>query len=114
MSNQFFHNHFKTNSPQNQQNWNEWVLDSTNQNDGSNHGIIRGHVLPHQPGKEKLPVGYLIAVIILCIIIVVQIIVLLGILQPSSSAHMIDPNEASYFSSIIESNETVEMEKEIL
>lgn len=110
MSDQSFYNQFNTNSPQDQQKWNEWVFNNMNQGSGPIAGSNQGSFPTGQPVKEKLPVGYLIAVILLSIIIVVQIIFLVRILRSSSSAHSTNPNEVSYISSVMEYNEFIEAE----
>lgn len=101
MSDQSFYNQFNTNSPQDQQKWNEWVFNNMNQ--GSNQGPS----LTGQPAKEKLPVGYLIAVIILSVIIVIQIVFLVRLLRPASGAHSFNTNE---FSAVVADYEFIETE----
>ena len=107
MSDQSFYNQFNTNSPQDQQKWNEWVFNNMNQGSNPIPGSNQGPSLVGQPVKEKLPIGYIIAVIILSVIIVIQIVFLVRLLKPASGAHSFNTNE---FTAVAADNEFIEEE----
>lgn len=95
MSDQFSFNQFNTNPSQNQEKWNEWVFSDMDQNSGPIPGSTPEKTQVEPTAKEKVPVGYLIAVIILTVIIVVQIIILVGLLRPAPGTSSFNTNEVS-------------------
>ena len=105
MSDQFSFNQFNTNSPQNQEKWNEWVFSNMDQSQGPIPGNGLDHTQFDPPVKEKVPVGYLIAVIMLTVIIVVQIIILVGLLRPASRTSSFNTNEVSVVTACSEFHE---------
>ena len=105
MSDQFSYNQFNPSSSEDQKKWNEWVLGNMDQSGGSIPGNGLDHTQFVPPAKEKVPVGYLIAVILLTVIIVVQIIILVGLLRPASKTSSFNTTEVSVVTACSEFHE---------